>query len=680
MEPAMVVADDPDLASNSVFAGRYRIVRRLGEGDRKRTYLADDLVVPRQVAVAVIKAAAARADPAGTRREAEALAKAGTHPNVVTFHDWGVAEDAEYLVFDYLAGGTLREYFTKHRQREKVLPFEDVMRLGRQLARALAHVHRLGLIHRDVAPGNIWLDKRLIAHLGDFDSAVSGNAALDPVGLPPTTEAYAAPEQVAGEPFDGRSDLYSLGAVLYEALTGEMPNHGPRAALAKRVKALRPDVPRSLSETVCSLLEFSPDDRPNNAEEVLEALTSSRAYRAAGEGLLVWTDTLPFPLASILWHYDGEPEPESKIGYLLKFFEGLAQFAATVLLSGCMADSDFFEANVSSWFGGEQRPLELQPASFGVWVTLTERLAVSIREMLGGDTGEDWCRELLAATDIELVEALADPDLGGILRHACDRRNNWTGHGGVVAQHIHQERVADLEDLLDRTRALLGWSFETWTLLKPGPMICSRGLFDLTATILKGPHPSFRKKHVQLAEALDAGRLYLLNDGNLRALQLVPFIRVLTGKSGQEACYFYSRLEGSQVRWVSYHFHAEPELILPDDDLTDVLAILAPRSSSGAQHAEAVPAMEISGLIKLRRPTVWSLLEECVGQLDQPFGRSEIVGWFRRHHPDVKESTLAAHIQAATSNATNRAVNNQLGKRPPLVMRIDRGRYIRAGG
>jgi eukaryotic-like serine/threonine-protein kinase len=234
----MVVADDPDLPSHSVFAGRYRIVGALGEGDRKRTYLADDLVVPRQVAVAVIKPAAARADPSGTRREAEALAKAGTHPNVVTFYDWGVAEDAEYLVFDYLAGGTLRDYFAKQRQREKILPAEDVMRLGRQLARALAHVHRLGMIHRDVAPGNVWLDKRLIAHLGDFDSAISRNAALDPVGLPPTTEAYAAPEQVAGEPFDARSDLYSLGAVLYEALSGEMPNHClDPLALRRRTRA-----------------------------------------------------------------------------------------------------------------------------------------------------------------------------------------------------------------------------------------------------------------------------------------------------------------------------------------------------------------------------------------------------------------------------------------------------------
>ena len=92
----------------------------------------------------------------------------------------------------------------------------------------LGACHGLGLIHRDVAPGNVWLDERQMAHLGDFDSVVSLDAALQPAALPPTTEAYAAPEQLSGGPFDQRSDLYSLGAILYEALTGERPERMPR--------------------------------------------------------------------------------------------------------------------------------------------------------------------------------------------------------------------------------------------------------------------------------------------------------------------------------------------------------------------------------------------------------------------------------------------------------------------
>ncbi|GEM_PF-6264056 len=564
---------DDAVKPGSIFAGRYRIRKLLGEGDRKRTYLADDTVFPRLVALALIKPSAASDDPEGTRREAEALAKAGTNENVVTFHDSGTVDGTEYLVFDYLPGGTLREYLAKRAERRKPLSAEEVMQLGRRLARALAHVHGLGLIHRDLAPGNVWLDERQMAHLGDFDSVISLDTALNPAGLPPTTEAYAAPEQLNGGAFDQRSDLYSLGAVLYEAVTGERPERAPRAVMAKRLTAARPDIPRSLRDTICSLLAESPGERPASAEQVLDALKPSRVYRTAGEGVVPWADTLPFPLASILWHYEAEPDEGIKVDYLLKFFEALAQFAATVLLSACISDRALYDANRSTWFGG-QMVRRLRRATFGEWVELTDRLAGTVRMVLDASDGEERCRELFRAADLELAEALTEGELAGIFRHAWDRRNSWIGHGGVAGHQVQGERLRDLEGLLTRTRAVLGWSFETWMLLKPGSMTYSKKVFDLTAAILKGSNSVFRRQQVKLAEPLDTARLYLLNDGNSRALELVPFVRVLAGKAGQEACYFYNRLDGTQVRWVSYHFHAEPDLLRPDDDVAELLAAL----------------------------------------------------------------------------------------------------------
>lgn len=139
---------------------------------------------------------------------------------------------------------------------------------------------------------------------------------------------------------------------------------------------------------------------------------------------------------------------------------------------------------------------------------------------------------------------------------------------------MHSERLRELESVLTQTGALLGWSFETWTLIKPGSMVRSGKIYDLTATILKGPNPAFRRRQMKLTEARDTARLYLVNHGNDRALELLPFIRVLAGQTGQDACYFYNRLEGTEVRWVSYHFHAEPELVLPDEDLVDLLTEL----------------------------------------------------------------------------------------------------------
>jgi hypothetical protein len=134
-----------------------------------------------------------------------------------------------------------------------------------------------------------------------------------------------------------------------------------------------------------------------------------------------------------------------------------------------------------------------------------------------------------------------------------------------------------------RLRKVLGWSFVTWTLLKPGPMIRSGKIFDLTATILKGTNSVFRRQQLKQTEALDTARLYMLNDASLRALELVPFIRVIAGNTGQDACYFYNRVEEAEVRWVSYHFHADPELLLPDEDVIELLATL---SGTGTRDEE----------------------------------------------------------------------------------------------
>ncbi len=93
----------------------------------------------------------------------------------------------------------------------------------------------------------------------------------------------------------------------------------------------------------------------------------------------------------------------------------------------------------------------------------------------------------------------------------------------------------------------------------------------------------FRRQQLKQTEALDTARLYMLNDANLRALELVPFIRVIAGNTGQDACYFYNRVEGAEVRWVSYHFHADPELLLPDEDVIELLATL---SGAGTRDEE----------------------------------------------------------------------------------------------
>lgn len=287
------------LEPGEVFAGRYEVQRFLGEGERKRTYLARDTKLDRLVAVSLVKPEAALADPEGTEREAKVLGRIGSHPNIVSLYDYEIDRDGivQYIVFQYLSGGTLSEYLREAGQ----LSLDDVLRLGRQLCRGLSHLHERGLLHRDVSPDNIWLDERHTAHLGDFDSAVT--AASSDLSLPITTGSFAAPEERAGWPLDVRSDLFSLGGVLYVAATGDLRPGNPML-----FRARRSDLPSGFGDLVARLLADSPDNRPSDARIVLRQLDEIRhasnvdALMAAGE-----SDKLEFK--SSLHHSYGPLQP-----------------------------------------------------------------------------------------------------------------------------------------------------------------------------------------------------------------------------------------------------------------------------------------------------------------------------------------------------------------------------------
>lgn len=269
-----------ELEPGSVFAQRYEVRRLLGHGDRKRTYLARDKKMDRLVAISFVKPEAALEDPEGTEREAKVLGRIGSHDNIVSLYDYDIDVDGavEYMVFEYLSGGTLAEHLAESGQ----LPLDEALRLGRQLCRGLSHLHQRGLIHRDVSPQNIWLDERRVAHLGDFDSAIPASSAdsLRPI----TTNSFAAPEELESGLLDARSDLYSLGGVLYVAVTG-----APRPEEIGSLREQRADLPSAFRDLLADLLAKSPDDRPPDAEAVLERLDHVRhtsnieAFITAGE-------------------------------------------------------------------------------------------------------------------------------------------------------------------------------------------------------------------------------------------------------------------------------------------------------------------------------------------------------------------------------------------------------------
>src|SRR5580698_4281416 len=206
-----------------VLSGRYRIEAAIGTGASAHVYLATDVTLKRRVAIKMLHPvlAADRAFLKRFRAEAQAAASL-THPNLVAVHDWGEDSDGPYLVLEYLGGGSLRDLLDD----SQPLGPAHVAGIGAQAAHGLAYAHARGFVHRDVKPANLLFDEdRRRLCVADFGlaRALAEAAWTEPVGATLGTARYAAPEQAQGKRVDGRSDVYSLALVLYEALTGSVP-------------------------------------------------------------------------------------------------------------------------------------------------------------------------------------------------------------------------------------------------------------------------------------------------------------------------------------------------------------------------------------------------------------------------------------------------------------------------
>ena len=280
-ESAETGAPMPDAGHPSGFAGgRYKVQAFLGEGASKRVYLARDTRLERDVAVALIKTEGL--DGAGlarVRREAQAMARLGDHPNIVTVHDVGDEGGHPFIVSQYIAGGSLDELL--QRADDHRLPTARVLRVGGELCSALQHAHAQNVVHRDLKPSNVWLTHDGTAKLGDFGLAVAlDRSRLTIQSTMVGTVAYMAPEQALGADPDPRHDLYSLGAMLYEMVTGRRPFLGEVAAVItqhihtppERPSLYNPEVPPPLEDLILRLLAKTAAARPASAAAVREAL------------------------------------------------------------------------------------------------------------------------------------------------------------------------------------------------------------------------------------------------------------------------------------------------------------------------------------------------------------------------------------------------------------------------
>jgi len=272
-----------------VLGGRYRLVRLVANGGMASVWEAYDNVLARSVAVKTLHPhlAADRLFQERFRREAVSAARLG-HPNVVATYDAGVTpEGTAFIVMELIRGRTLSAFAAEHRP----LPFFVCIEIGMQIADALTHAHRAGLVHRDIKPANVLVcdtetDGVPLVKVTDFGIAKAAEGLgieLTKTGMVLGTPKYLSPEQIEGREPDARADLYALGVVLFELVAGIAPFRGPtEMAVAvqhinetpPRLRDVRPGTPPALDALVAALLAKRPEDRPPSAVAVRRALSA----------------------------------------------------------------------------------------------------------------------------------------------------------------------------------------------------------------------------------------------------------------------------------------------------------------------------------------------------------------------------------------------------------------------
>lgn len=291
-----------------------------------------------------------------------------------------------------------------------------------------------------------------------------------------------------------------------------------------------------------------------------------------------WIETLPFPLATVLWRYRADSNSaREKYEVLLHFFEALAEFLATVHLSAFSSNTEIWSQHRENLHRVLDRNNQtLERGTFGTWRNVSGYLGARLREMK--DRPANVCFELYRTHNPQTLNILASSKLSEVLEQANSVRNNWVGHVGAVSDRQAEAVHDELFSLVQQCRGVLGRSWLDYELIQPGESRFRDGLFHYTVRRLQGTRSApFETVERESIEAMDDRVLYLFDPNSDRGLRLLPFVRVMPSpRTEANACYFFSRLEGNGMyRYVSYHFAQDAELTNAFEDTRDALRALA---------------------------------------------------------------------------------------------------------
>jgi serine/threonine-protein kinase len=475
-------------------------------------------------------------------REHESLFQRGgravaglSHPNIIQVLDYESTPAARLLVLEYLEGETLDTLL----RREGPLPAERALRVAAQLADALALAHRRGVIHRNLRPAEILLTPGGQVKLGGFEAAALPADADDRWGRDPLlgNALYLAPEQMLGRPPTARSDLYSLGVLLYQMLAGRPPVSGSRAwsvlyrkAVADPgiLSAARPGLSTAVEGLVMRLLRREPEARFESMEALGQALAELIGPTPA---VPASATAYPFPIAHadrMIWDaVDYGP----RLQRLLYAFEAAIKFCASVALLGRNSPDKPLTPD-------QAKPLS-RP-SLGHWVSFLRLATLE-------EPGPAWP---VLGRLAEFAQGKAGRARGLDLLDRAVQARNRVAHGAGLDERDSRELF---EELLPAWRTLVGGlSFLTeYPLGKVLRLRYESGRFAVTYRSYMGDNPSFRTELVEVVAPMEEGRFGLLGPAGL--LDLTPLVQALEcDRCGDEEVFFYNGMRGAKHDMLSY--------------------------------------------------------------------------------------------------------------------------------
>lgn len=273
-----------------------------------------------------------------------------------------------------------------------------------------------------------------------------------------------------------------------------------------------------------------------------------------------WLETLPFPLATILWRYCASNEaPKERNEILVHFFEALSEFWATIYLSAAKQDNAFWADHVEGLDTAIKKAnLSFEFATFGLWKCVIEFMRKRFEDLMTQD--RDRCAHMFASGSRDVLEMLFDSRLVTVLQTANSIRNG-KAHGGVLGDSGIRDAHSQLMDLVQTCRSITGGIWERYELVQPSECRFVGGLFKYKVQIITGTRTPFVSADRKTVEGMEDGHLHLLDPEGDRALRLLPFVKVMPSpRTAANACYFYNKRVAATQRFVSYHFEADSQI------------------------------------------------------------------------------------------------------------------------